>query len=107
MNTIHGTWKSDEKLWKVFWLYALALGSVLLTLSDHVLMSDAFIKYSVYVVTLIWMIWMIWISVGLWQCAFNAKLKAWGFIVRGLVIFSIGIIAIETFGPYVGVDIYP
>ena len=104
MNTIHGTWKGDEKLWKVFWLYALLLGSALLTLSDHVLMFDVYIKYSVYVVALIW---LIWISVGLWRCAFNAKLKAWGFIVRGLVIFSIGIIAIETFGPYVGVDIYP
>lgn len=87
--------KGKEKLWKVFWLWFVAvwcvLGILFEFLAPYALTNDTFMHYWLQWVFLVLMVYMVWILMSLWHCAFNATWKGWGYLVRLTVIMVAGL----------------
>lgn len=96
MKDIKAAWKGEERLWKVFWIYNFLFGIALGIAMDHVPRFGLIIEAIVYTVVLIW---AIRVFVALWRCAFNARWKGWGYVVRGVVVLGLVGLVISIFGP--------
>jgi hypothetical protein len=85
MGFISRSWKGNEDLWKVFWLYNLP-ASVLLFWLDSI-KGELSAGYSfIYFGKNILILWLI---VSLWRCAFNARWALWGYLTRLYVLAPI------------------
>lgn len=79
-------WRGEEKLWKVFWLYGVVGGIVLQTLITVLAgVGGMFLAIPGLILMLAFAVWNI---VSVWRCAWNAKAKVWGYIVRVLCVLS-------------------
>ena len=89
MQSIKDSWNGSEKLWKVFWLYNIILGTFLTKMFDFLPEGNLGILIPAFLIV---GVWGVWVMVSMWRCAFNAKWRGWGYIVRTLVV--LGVIAI-------------
>lgn len=89
MSFIGRSWKGEEPLWKVFWLYGVLLGIVVnilveiikdMQLGQWVTLGALGFRYLVY---------GIWLIVSQWRCAFNANWSIWGYIIRTLLFIGV------------------
>jgi hypothetical protein len=85
-------WRGQERLWFVFWIYAVVVGIVLQLLV--VIAGTAGVVGGLGMVIGIPLIiaiaaYSVWISVSMWRCAWNAKAKFWGYIVRILTVLTL------------------
>jgi len=96
-NFIARSWNGTEKLWKVFWLYNVLAGVVIESAFEFV---NYFGGSTKFILVPFLSVYFVWLSVSLWTCAFNAKHKTWGHVVRSLLLLSViaaGIILILLF----------
>jgi len=96
MNEIKKSWKGEEKLWKVFWIYNFLLGGLINIGIGQTEKLEA--EYMLWFLIIVTLIWVVWVSVSLWRCAFNASWKGWGYIVRGFLVLSLVIGCLAIFG---------
>lgn len=100
MGFVKRAWKGETKLWIVFWLFGVAVttvgfiafGLLMGILLGVLSMTGApliVVKVLGILVIIIPVIYYIWNAVSLWRCAWNAKLKIWGYIVRVLVVLGV------------------
>jgi len=83
VDTIVASWKGNERLWKVFWIYNWLVGTAVgigVEAASNSLPMSAFLVVAVLI-----LIWAVWVTVSLWRCAFNASWRGWGYIVRAVV----------------------
>ncbi len=79
----------EEKLWKAYWLAGLFGGPVFFMAVGFLVGSSrgpfglAFSLFTAY---------CIWWSMAIWNCAFNARWKGWGYAARASIV--LGILAI-------------
>ncbi len=88
MGFIKRSWRGEEKLSRVFWLYYV-LGEFILFLFLFLivfLISKVVTSVPPFLIFLIYVIpglgYFIWIFVSLWRCAFNSNWKGWGYFIR-------------------------
>ncbi|MFZ4541736.1 MAG: hypothetical protein ACOYNL_08005 [Rickettsiales bacterium] len=85
-------WHGEEKLWKVFWIYGVLIGTVLSVvvaiLLVPVLLASLVMPVFQLVPLAVTLPYWVWNMVSCWRCAWNAKLKIWGYIVRILVVLG-------------------
>ena len=89
MNWVKKAWRGEEKLWKVFWIYDILGGFLLVVINKilgKILGASLILGISDFV---IWIVFCIWITVSLWRCAFNLDWKFWGYIARIWAVFPI------------------
>jgi len=88
MGFIKRSWRGEEKLWRVFWLYYM-LGELIFFMFLYLIMflisivvtsEPPFLIILVYVIPVFG--YFIWIIVSLWKCAFNTNWKGWGYLIR-------------------------
>lgn len=83
---IRNVWFGREKLWKVFWLYAGLIGTILsfvidiLFFSGQFMLSTAFLSF--------YTVFVIWISKGIYACRLNVK-NPQGLIPKIAVLFMV------------------
>lgn len=83
MDIIKFARHGEEKLWVVFWGY----GSLLLLLIKTM---NTIIEYDLRIISSIINISLfIFYLIVLWRCAFNTKIKFFGYLTRGLIIIFI------------------
>lgn len=77
-------WRGEEPLWKVFWLYGVAVSSgvvgtyIVAFYDGHVLLRQFLLPcFAAYT---------FWILVSVWRCADNTKEKFWGMLARFLTV---------------------
>ncbi|MCE2927013.1 MAG: hypothetical protein LW823_05165 [Rickettsiales bacterium] len=101
MGFIKRSWKGEEKLWKVFWIYGLVFGIILGILMS---VASASMGSAGIALLVVWLVYYIWLAVAQWRCAFNADWKIWGYVVRILLILSLVmfVLGIATGGLLVG-----
>ena len=86
VSTIKSAWIGQQKLWRVFWLYGVALGVVIVFILAQIPSSSPILFLPLYLFVVGW--WF-WVSVSLWSCAFNVDWKGWGYASRALVAIPI------------------
>lgn len=80
--------KGNERLWKVFWIYHLAIGLPLTFAIEPFYQAFGFPASYVYLG--VYLVWALWVTIGLWQCAYNTNLKGMGLVIRLVVIWGLG-----------------
>ena len=91
MGFIKRAWSGQEKLWKVYWLYAMLLGIVAQVVLYGLQMVAAIGGFGMIArifAMVLFLAYAVWCNVSLWRCAWNAKAKIWGYIVRIIVVIS-------------------
>lgn len=97
MGFVISSWKGEEKLWKVFWIYNILLGGVL-SLAMEIFPVEIAAVY--FAIMSIGIVWAIWVTVALWTCAFNSSWAGWGYLVRAMIVFSFVAMALLFAGLY-------
>jgi len=78
------SWRGQQPLWKVFWLYGVATSGVMITFYvlgfylDHVALHQ--------VLLLCFAPYTAWILVSVWRCANNTEERIWGSFARFLTV---------------------
>jgi hypothetical protein len=80
MKYIIGNFLGTNKLWHVFWLHNFLLGTLITAAVDSIANTGNIPLLLTYLGLTV--LWSVWVFVGLWQCAFNANHKFWGYIAR-------------------------
>jgi hypothetical protein len=88
------TWKGEEKLWLVFWIYHFLIGT-LLSFNMEGMIASMSLWMSVFYMLVI-LAWAVFVMVGLWRCAFNAKRRIWGIFARAIVLFFLAMLIWEV-----------
>jgi len=97
IDKINKSINGEEKLWKVFWIYWW-LGVVLISAASNYV-DEYFHEFGDLYFIAIFIPWFFWANISLWQCAFNAVVKYWGYLVRIIVIWQIGAFSYSIIGP--------
>lgn len=103
-SIILGSWRGEERTWKVFWLYYVLFSFlIMIVYTPKVIMESQGVALSVtvhaaYSLTLliVLVVWLVWIVVSLWRCAFNNEWKGWGYLLRGMLIVQLAYIIREV-----------
>ena len=99
-------WNGDQKLWKAFWLMGFVFQIVFLYFLLVLLYFGTLIGLTWSIKVTIFLLsnmYQIWILVSIWNCAYNVKNKAWGYLSRGIVILNV-IFIILTYTGIVSFD---
>jgi len=99
MSFIGRSWRGEERLWKVFWLYGFLLGiciqivfAVLSIALAHA--SPSLAGFGSIPIGIFSLVYYIWLYISMWRCAFNADWTIFSYIVRLFVgIGAVGIFA--------------
>jgi hypothetical protein len=98
MQWIKRTWRGEEKLWKVFWVYGVGLSLVgfftALAVSIWAAMSIGVIGspsestwyFGRYTWSAVSICYFVWITISLWRCAFNLEKRVLGYGARVLAV---------------------
>jgi len=86
-NFIFNAWNGSSKLWLVFWVYNVIFGVTIEVVYEYI--STLNYPSTNIIFAPLLAIYFIWISVSLWKCAYNAKSKVWGHLVRILLAISV------------------
>ena len=97
MKAIGRSWRGEEKLWHVFWLYHV-LGGIALVggvgFGVSILAPALWRLFGLCIV----LPYLIWVFVSLWRGAFNCEWKGWAYISRAYVLLMAVIIAAGLVG---------
>ena len=99
MGDLKNAWSGGERLWKVFWLYNMVLGTFLSVTFDVVAEENLLL---LGLLSGVMIIWAVWVTVSLWRCAFNTDWRGWGYIVRALVLLSLVTVASTIAAVFLG-----
>jgi hypothetical protein len=77
-------WRGEEKLWKVFWGYGIAISSILASVYAVAIYVDRIALQQVLLLT--FMAYTAWILISVWRCASNTMEKLWGLLARFLTV---------------------
>jgi hypothetical protein len=91
-SAIAKVWRGEERLFVVFWWYYVVASFVLgpgLAVAVPLLLPFVPRAIGIWSAYAIGAAYFVWISVGLWRCAFNVESRAWGYVVRIVVILDI------------------
>lgn len=77
-------WRGRQPLWKVFWLYGVAVSGILIAIYLFAFLIEAVALRQILV--LCFAPYTAWIVVSIWRCAFNAREKFWGMLARFLTV---------------------
>lgn len=91
-NSILKSWRGNERLWRVFWIYNFILGGLINYGFTKVGESENLVLLLVY--SIFALAYMVWVLVSLWRCAFNANWQIWGYIARVLVVLMVVFLAL-------------
>ena len=80
------------KAQQIFWIQNILIGGLLQYGVEKVVPHLSTVPIYLFIVFAI--LYSLWVTVGMWQCAFNAKWRGWGYIVRGFFIAIIAVVAI-------------
>jgi hypothetical protein len=98
MHRVQQAWRGEERLWRVFWVYGVALSIVGVFASLAVELGTAMSSGVVAAPSkstwfLYYHIWLavsecywVWLGVSLWRCAFNVKRRVWGYSARTIAV---------------------
>jgi hypothetical protein len=98
MRSVQQAWKGEERLWRVFWVYGVALSVIGFLGSSAVELATAMSSGVVgtpseskwYLYYHIWLAvaecYWVWLGVSLWRCAFNVQKRIWGHVARALAV---------------------
>jgi hypothetical protein len=92
MNIIKNNFLGKTLLWQVFWIHNVLIGGIFQFGVEKVVPHLS--TFPTYLLVAFAAFYSIWVMVGMWQCAFNAKWKGWGYIVRGFFIVILGVVII-------------
>jgi hypothetical protein len=92
MDVIKNNFRGKAPLWQVFWIQNILIGGLLQYGVEKV--APHLSTVPIYLLIVFAVLYSLWVTVGMWQCAFNAKWKGWGYIVRGFFIAIIAVVAI-------------
>lgn len=77
-------WRGQQPLWKVFWLYGVAVSGILIAIYLFAFLIEAVALRQILV--LCFAPYTAWILVSIWQCSFNAREPFWGMLARFLTV---------------------
>jgi len=98
MQCIRRTWRGEEKLWKVFWVYGVAISFIgfftALCVEIGTAMSSGLVGtpsestwyFGYYMWLAVSICYFVWITVSLWRCAFNLEKRMLGYGARVLAV---------------------
>jgi len=98
MHSVQQAWRGEERLWRVFWVYGVALsivgffGSLAVELGTAMSSgvvgtpseSTWFLYYHIWLA--VSECYWVWLGVSLWRCAFNVQRRVWGHGARTLAV---------------------
>lgn len=93
MDIIKGNFQGKTPLWQVFWIQNVLVGGLLEFFVDKI--GPLLSSFPLYLLVTFTVLYGIWIFIGMWQCAFNADWKGWGYLVRGLYTLIISLVIIS------------
>lgn len=82
ITSFKDSWQGREKLWVVFWLWNMLLGSVMGVIDWKT--QERPIAFDLAYLLLL-LAYTVFICVTLWRCAFNVTWKGWGYASRAMV----------------------
>jgi hypothetical protein len=77
-------WRGQQPLWKVFWLYGVAVSSVLIAIYLFAFLIEGVGLRQILI--LCFAPYTAWILVSIWRCASNAREPFWGILARFLTV---------------------
>lgn len=77
---IRRSWNGSEPIWRVFWIYGAPVLLVAFYLS---------LPYPSPLFVVIFLTYFTWLQVSLWRCAYNSRVRWFGYIARTMVIVMI------------------
>jgi hypothetical protein len=92
MDIIKNNFQGKTLLWQVFWIQNVLIGGIFQLGVEKVVPHLSTIQ--TYLLVAFAAFYSIWVIVGMWQCAFNAKWKGWGYIVWRFYIAILGVVII-------------
>lgn len=89
-------WRGEQPLWKVFWIYGVAVSSVLIAFYVIAFYADRIALRQVLLAC--FALYTAWILVSVWRCANNTREKLWSLLARLLTVaWACNTIMILTF----------
>ena len=92
MEIIKSNFQGKTPLWQVFWVQNIFIGGLLNYIVEKV--APHLSTIPIYLLVAFAVFYSIWVLVGMWRCAFNAKWKGWGYIVRGFYVLLLAVVVI-------------
>jgi hypothetical protein len=77
-------WRGRQPLWKVFWLYGVAVSSALIAIYYLAFLADAVALRQILL--LCFAPYTAWILVSIWRCSNNAREQYWRMLARFLTV---------------------
>lgn len=94
-------WRGHEPLWKVFWIYGVALSWSMATLYGALLYARC--PWLQQILLLCLAGYTVWVLIAIWRCAENAEEAYWGLLARHLTVVWAG--ATLMLVPFLEIDI--
>jgi hypothetical protein len=88
MSFIKRSWRGEEKLWRVFWLYGVLLG-IAISIVYAIIKGLLDLGWPMVVAAMaFYAVYQFWLLVSQWRCAWNVNWRGWGYIARFLVVLG-------------------
>ena len=98
MHHVRQAWRGEAPLWRVFWVYGMAVGvigffgSVAVELATAMSTgvvgtpseSNWFLYYHIWLAAS--ECYWVWLCVSVWRCAFNVRQRIWGYGARAVAV---------------------
>ncbi|GIK81450.1 MAG: hypothetical protein H3C55_13400 [Pseudorhodoplanes sp.] len=75
-------WRGQQPLWRVFWLYGVAVSGALIAVYLFAFLADAVALRQILVLCFI--PYTVWILVSIWRCSDNVREQYWRMLARFL-----------------------
>jgi hypothetical protein len=101
LHWVQQAWRGEEPLWRVFWVYGVALSIIGFFGATAVELGTAmssgvvgtpsestwFLYYDIWLV--VSECYWVWLGVSLWRCAFNVRSHLWGHGARAVAVLVV------------------
>jgi hypothetical protein len=77
-------WSGRGKLWKIYWVYGIAVGWLVALTCVLAVRSGV----SGRAMKVVFLPYYTWVFVSIWRCAFNTESRAWGPVARVLALIG-------------------
>jgi hypothetical protein len=77
-------WRGQQPLWKVFWLYGVAVSGALVAIYVFAFLIEQVVLRQILV--LCFAPYTAWILVSIWRCSSNTREQFWGMLARFLTV---------------------
>lgn len=96
-NPVIMAWRGEKTLWTVFWLYGVALSTVLFAIVLAAHLAHAPVA-AFALLLLLFLGYTAWILVSVWRSAFNVGEERYGHLARALtVVWAINAVLVSFF----------